>query len=323
MHPFDSVLDAMDVESSLYVRIRARAPWGIGFNSGCQARLLVVASGTAWFTRAGQPPLQLHPGDCLIIKKGTDCAIADMPDGDLTPCSQVTDRVTGDAVEFGGAGAACEFISARMTFDHTAGEPLLALLPEVVHVPLGEGGSGRLLATFDLIGREEAERGLGADFVIGRLVDTLFIQVVRAWTKAEGNIPSGWLAGLSHHRLAGTLGLIHNDLTKPWTIEMLARSAAMSRSAFAVLFKSVVGVSPLAYIAGWRIYRAKMLLAGGHSIAKAAELCGYGSDIALSRAFRAATGLSPGQWRARYRADADSGSRFEARNRPVEREHAS
>ncbi|MFG1398199.1 AraC family transcriptional regulator [Roseixanthobacter pseudopolyaromaticivorans] len=323
MHPFDSVLDAMDVESSLYVRIRARAPWGIGFNSGYQARLLVVASGDAWFTRTGQPPFQLHAGDCLIIRKGTECAIADRPGGDLTPCGQVVDRVTGDAVEFGGTGAACAFISARMTFDHTAGEPLLALLPEVVHVPLGAGDSGRLLAIFDLIGQEEAERGLGAGFVIGRLIDTLFIQVIRAWAKAEGNIPSGWLAGLGHHRLAGTLGLIHADLRKPWTIETLARSAAMSRSAFAVLFKSVVGVPPLAYIAGWRIYRAKMLLAGGHSIAKAAELSGYGSDIALSRAFRAATGLSPGQWRARYRADADSAGRSVPLDRPVGAEQPS
>ncbi|MCP1505883.1 AraC-like DNA-binding protein [Pseudomonas marginalis] len=33
------------------------------------------------------------------------------------------------------------------------------------------------------------------------------------------------------------------------------------------------------------------------SIAVAAEQAGYGSDVALSRAFKAATGVSPGQWR--------------------------
>jgi len=56
-------------------------------------------------------------------------------------------------------------------------------------------------------------------------------------------------------------------------------------------------VPPLAYIATWRIYKAKLILAAGHSIAMAAEQTGYGSDIALSRAFKNATSMSPGQWR--------------------------
>jgi AraC-like DNA-binding protein len=75
----------------------------------------------------------------------------------------------------------------------------------------------------------------------------------------------------------------------------------MSRSTFAALFKSVVGVPPLTYVATWRIYRAKLILAAGHSIAAAAQQTGYGSDITLSRAFKAATGVSPGQWRRERR----------------------
>jgi len=86
------------------------------------------------------------------------------------------------------------------------------------------------------------------------------------------------------------------------TLELLARDAGMSRSAFAALFKSVVGMPPLAYIATWRIYRAKLLLAAGHSIAVAAEQTGYGSDIALSRPFKNATSVSPGHWRRERRA---------------------
>lgn len=42
MNPFDAVVSAMRLESSLYVRLRARAPWGIAFDSGYQARLLIV-----------------------------------------------------------------------------------------------------------------------------------------------------------------------------------------------------------------------------------------------------------------------------------------
>jgi AraC-like DNA-binding protein len=306
MHPFDSVVSAMRVESSLYVRLQARSPWGIAFNSGYQARLLMVTSGSVWFTCAGQPPIPIQAGDCLIIKKGADCAVADQPDRELTSCSQVTDRVTGHTVQYGGDGEESEFISARLTFEDTAGEPLLALLPDVVHVRLADRESGRIVATLEQIGSEEAERGLGAEFVIARLIDVLFIQAIRAWSATEGNVPSGWLAGLRHRRLADTLRLLHNDLRRPWTIEMLARHAAMSRSSFAALFKSVVGVSPQAYIASWRIYHAKTLLADGHSIAQAAVLSGYGSDIALSRAFKSITGISPGQWRTQYRTESEA-----------------
>jgi AraC-like DNA-binding protein/uncharacterized cupin superfamily protein len=299
MHPFDSVLSAMSVESSFYVRLHTHAPWSISFNSGYQARLLVVCAGKAWFSCAGQRPVQVQAGDCLIVKQGVECIAGDELEREPVPCWQVTDRVTGHVVHFGGEGEECEFISARLTFNHAAGEPILALMPDIMHVPLADSESRRIMDIFDQIGREEGARGPGTDFIIGRLIDVLFVQTIRAWMLAQGNIPPGWLAGLSHRRLADTLRLIHKDLRKPWTVDLLARSAAMSRSAFAALFKSVVGVSPLAYIANWRIYHAKMLLAAGHSIAEAAALTGYGSDIALSRAFKSITGLSPGQWRAR------------------------
>lgn len=45
MHPFDSVLSGMRLESSLFVRLRGHAPWSISFDSGAQARLVVVARG--------------------------------------------------------------------------------------------------------------------------------------------------------------------------------------------------------------------------------------------------------------------------------------
>lgn len=98
------------------------------------------------------------------------------------------------------------------------------------------------------------------------------------------------------------LRLIHADLAHARTLEQLAREAGMSRFSFAALFKSVLGVPQLTYIATWRIHRAKLLLSAGLSIAAAAEQTGYGTDIALSRAFKAAVGMAPGQWRRGQRA---------------------
>jgi AraC-like DNA-binding protein len=297
MHPLDSVLEAMKLESSLFVHLSAGAPWGISFNSGYQARLLIITRGRAWFSAKGRPPVLLETGHGLIIRQGVDCALMDAPGAVLTPCSRVVDSVTGELVLHGGDGPRCEFISVRLSFDDAAAGPLFALLPDVVKVRFGDHQSGRLIATLELIGAEEAGRDLGADFVINRLLEVLFVQVVRAWSLTEGNLNAGWIAGLKHERLGDVLRLIHGDLAKSWTVQMLADSAAMSRSAFAALFRSVVGVAPLTYIANWRIYRAKTLLSQGISIALTAEACGYRSDIAFARAFRSATGVPPGQWR--------------------------
>lgn len=301
MHPFDFVLSAMQLESSLFVRMCARAPWAISFDSGGQARLVVIAKGRGWFTKVGHSPVVVQEGDCLIIKQGVMGILGDSPDRVAISCWQIADHVTGETVFFGGDGEVCEFFSTLFTFEHAAGEPLSALLPDVVHVSMPKSDAGRMVSILKQIGAEEAQASFGGSYVVGRLLDVLFIQAIRTWASSEGNMPEGWLAGLTHRQLSQTLHRIHANLAHPWTLEQLARDAGMSRSTFAALFKSVVGVPPLTYIATWRIYRAKLILGANHSIAKAAEETGYGSDIALSRAFKTATGISPGQWRREQR----------------------
>lgn len=297
MHPFDTVLSAMQLESSQFIHLCGHAPWAISFDSGGQARLVVFAKGGGWFTRPGETPKRLARGDCLIIKQGVEGTLGDAPHREHVPCWQVVDRVTGERVDFGGDGESCEFFSTLFTFDHAAGEPLSALLPDVVHVAMAEREAGRMLSVLEQIGAEEAQNDLGSNYVVQRLLDVLFIHAIRTWAASEGNVSDGWLAGLTHRQLSGTLRRIHGDLAHSWTVEELAKEAGMSRSSFAVLFKSVVGVPPLSYVASWRIYRAKLLLAAGRTISEAAEQTGYGTDIALSRAFKATTGVAPGQWR--------------------------
>ncbi|MBW8791952.1 MAG: cupin domain-containing protein, partial [Rhizobium leguminosarum] len=170
MDPFDSVLSAMQLESSLFVRMRAHAPWAMSFDSGGQARLIVVANGRGWFTHVGHPPVVVQEGDCLIIKQGVMGILGDSPDRIPVPCWQIADQVTGETVIFGGNGEACEFFSTLFTFDHAAGEPLSALLPDVVHVAMPASDVGRMVSVLEQIGAEEAQGLLGSSYVVGRLL---------------------------------------------------------------------------------------------------------------------------------------------------------
>lgn len=78
---------------------------------------------------------------------------------------------------------------------------------------------------------------------------------------------------------------------------MLAREAALSRSAFFDRFSRAVGQPPMEYLLAWRMALAKAMLRrreGG--IAEIAERVGYASASAFSVAFTRVAGLPPSRY---------------------------
>jgi AraC-like DNA-binding protein len=299
MDPFEDVLRTMRVESSYYVRLQMRAPFGVEFDSREKPRVVVISRGSCWLTSKHVPqPISLAAGDCLLVKADAKFTLRDQRGSKVVPCSRVLTKVTGQTVQHGGDGPLTELISGALSFDAAAAEPLVALMPNFVHVRLEQAHAHLLQSTLQLIGLEASTEGLGATTVIHRLADVLFVQAVRAWCASEGGPALGWLAGLKDRRLAPAIRAMHEDLAHPWTVETLARTAGLSRSSFAAAFKTVTGESPLDYLTGWRMYRAKMLLKDSDlALMEIASMVGYDNDTALSRAFRRHEGVAPGQWR--------------------------
>src|SRR3546814_20460105 len=61
-----------------------------------------------------------------------------------------------------------------------------------------------------------------------------------------------------------------------WTIQSMAQTAGMSRTAFAELFTQTVGQPPIQYLAPWRAPEARRLLKNRRfSVAAIAEMRGY------------------------------------------------
>ena len=107
-----------------------------------------------------------------------------------------------------------------------------------------------------------------------------------------------WLSGLGDPQIGRALSAVHEDPSHEWTVRELADLARMSRSAFAARFTDVVGVTPLKYIAAWRLdLAADYLRAGDKATAQIAALVGYGSESALTRAFRAQFSTTPAVFR--------------------------
>ena len=80
-------------------------------------------------------------------------------------------------------------------------------------------------------------------------------------------------------------------------MEALATAAAMSRSAFALRFKEMVGETPLEYLTNWRMQKAAALLQRGDpKLIDVAKSVGYDSDAAFSKAFKRVMSVAPGSF---------------------------
>lgn len=189
-----------------------------------------------------------------------------------------------------GADMAC----ASLRFEGGAQNPIAASLPNVVCLPLDAiAGASQVL---DLLFEEAFTQHCGRVAVVNRLFEVVMIQILRQLME-NNDVKGGMLAGLSHPRLRNALVAIHEEPTKAWTLDTLAERTGMSRSVFASSFREVVGDTPGQYLQGWRIRMAQQALKRGRPIKIIAGEVGYGSEVALSRAFKAYTGMSPRQWR--------------------------
>jgi AraC-like DNA-binding protein len=173
------------------------------------------------------------------------------------------------------------------------GDPLSGALPAFVCLPLAAlDGAAPLL---DVLFAEAFAQRCGRQLIVDRLFEAVVVLLIRHLLD-HGQIEAGLVAGLGHPQLRKALTGIHDAPAQPWTLDTLASAAGMSRSRFAEAFARVVGATPAAYLAGYRITLAQQALRRGEPLEHIAGAVGYGSAAALSRAFSALCGISPRAW---------------------------
>ncbi|ANF58206.1 AraC family transcriptional regulator [Halotalea alkalilenta] len=187
-----------------------------------------------------------------------------------------------------------DFVCARLSFDAAPANPIAAALPAFICLPLDEldGVAGVLELLFD----EAFKHNCGRQAVLDRLFEVILIQILRHLME-RGETQVGMLAGLAHPRLRHALVAVHEQPAQPWSLDTLAARAGMSRSAFANSFREIIGCTPGLYLQRWRIGITQQLLRQGRPLKLIIHEVGYASEAALSRAFKASSGMSPRQWR--------------------------
>lgn len=187
-----------------------------------------------------------------------------------------------------------------MQFENGANNPLVALLPPFLHVRgIETGALPWLRLTVEHILAELDSGVVGSKEIVTRLADILFIQAVRSYFDENADTAQvGWLAAVRDHQIGRALALLHASPDQPWTVDMLARRLAASRSAFADRFSELVGEPPLRYLSRLRIDAAvRRLRSSDNKLSAVAADAGYESVTAFTRAFRRQVGMTPGEYR--------------------------
>jgi AraC-like DNA-binding protein len=203
------------------------------------------------------------------------------------------------SIHHGGNGERTKMICGFLGCASAEGHPVLSTLPPLLKLSVEQGSAAEWIrSTFQYAADEVAAGRPGSETVLAKLSELLFVETVRrhAETLPEGQ--TGWLAGLREPHVARALALLHNNIARRWTVDDLGREVGLSRSALADRFIRLIGTPPMHYLAGWRMQVAAQKLRNtSASLAQVAEVVGYDSEAAFSRAFKKEFGVAPATWR--------------------------
>lgn len=236
-------------------------------------------------------------GDVILLPRGDPHHISD---AGKPAHATVRAGASGDNAA---APASARWLCGTFTIGDPQASQLLGSLPAAIVL---RGARGPALEGLEVARRmlvvEMQSPSQGSAVMIARILDLLFIQILRAWAAGTDAEPN-WLAGALDPQIGLALSAIHRHPGRDWTVRELARICSLSRSAFAARFAARVGKPPATYLAHVRLDAATDLLRGTSlPVTLIAENVGYTSEAAFSRAFKHRYGTPPARWRRDMRA---------------------
>ena len=203
------------------------------------------------------------------------------------------------SIHHGGTGERTRMVCGFIGCASIEGNPVIATLPALLKLNVKQGGAAEWIRSTLQYAAEEVSLGRpGSETVLAKLSELLFVETVRRYVEGLPEGQTGWLGRLREPYVARALALLHRDITRRWTVDDLGREVGLSRSALADRFIRLIGQPPMHYLANWRMQVATQKLRNtSASLAQIAEIVGYDSEAAFSRAFKKEFAVAPATWR--------------------------
>lgn len=313
MDPLSDVLRAIRLDGAHFFRFEGRAPWVVATEpaAALKPRILphsehlvsyhVVVDGRCNGALVGGESVDLAAGDVIVFPHGNAHVMAS--DREVRPAASDHQRDSPPRFPFsvtlgGSDGTRTKLVCGFLGCDRRPFNPLLSSLPALIHV---RATGNDAIASFSRVAIAESEsRRPGADLLLTRLAELMFVEVLRHWFDALPPGKAGWIGALLDPVAGPALAALHEEPARDWSLRELAARAAASRSVLAERFAERVGAPPMQYLAQWRLQLAANLLATTSlKVAAVGAQVGYRSEAAFSRTFHKATGSAPTAWRKR------------------------
>ena len=202
-------------------------------------------------------------------------------------------------VDHGGGGKATRMVCGFIESSEFLFAPVFRSLPPLV---VARTSDDKVAAVITSTVREilvlADAAAPGTELMLGRLMELLFVEVIRRYAAHLPAGAKGWFAAINEPIVGRALQLVHKEPAYRWTVEELASRVGTSRTVLAERFQDWLGQAPIEYVTGWRMQLAADRLRNtSESIAAVAAEVGYESEAAFNRAFKRVTGSTPGTWR--------------------------
>lgn len=238
----------------LSARLETRGPHAFRYPAYSHMKFGGVIEGCRWIWLDGEPPVQLRAGDFYLLTDGRSYCVGSDPG--LTPVDGsaifAANMGADGIVRYGDSGALTIAAAGKFAFSEDRVAGLLSFLPPIVHIRRESPGSEPLAALLPLLSHESRGATPGSLIASSSLASLVLVQIIRAHL-AETQFVPGWLGAMVDPQMAAALSMMHGDLRRRWTVDVLARSVGMSRTAFSQRFKERVGRPPLDYLTQWRM----------------------------------------------------------------------
>jgi len=291
--PLSDVITLLRPRTVFAKGISGAGAWGVRYSDFGEPSFCAVLEGRCRLAVDGQGAVTLEAGDFVLLPKTPGFVLSGFePVAPVRIDPKLTPAPAGD-VRHGRRGGRPDvrLLGGYFVFDSPDAALLVSLLPALMHLR----GIERLSTLVRLVATEASEKRSGRDLVLTRLVELLLIESLRSTPGDDA--PPGLVRGLADARIAQSMRQMHGDPARSWTVEQLAKKAALSRSAFYERFTRAVGVPPMEYLVAWRMALAKdMLRRQDFGIAEVAERVGYASASTFSTAFSRHVGQAPSHY---------------------------
>ena len=319
MDALSDLLQAVRLTGGVFLDARFTAPWCItsridaedcrpllaaplqviGYHYVVEGRMLVAID--------GQRAVEVRAGETVLLPRNDPHLLGSSMDRKPIYAHELVQAAdSGELARIihGGGGDYTHIVCGFLGSDQHK-NPLLTTLPPILTVDMTQAGSAEWIESslrFAIRGLGEGK--IGTSTVMRKLSELMFVEAVRRYAETLPAKQRGWLAGVRDPCVGRALSLLHGKLDHPWTAEALATEVAMSRSAFAERFASLVGMPPMRYLTFWRLQVARDKLREGHrTIAQIAYEVGYEAEAAFTRAFKREFGIPPTAWRKQAEPD--------------------